>query len=197
MKKALLLSALSLVVLSVAAPAAAQTRDQEAALFLGYSYMNFEVEEVDGDRGGSHGAIADYTYFMDRRFGFALNAAVNWGSADSSTNPFEITDTDVRQWTFLIGPHATLWRTLTSEFGIRGMAGAAWRTREGSSTGIEIGDAWGFAAGASAHLDFRLSDKIWLRAAQPGVEWTRFDDRWQLNWRVSVGLVLQAGEILQ
>ncbi|NKB87814.1 MAG: outer membrane beta-barrel protein [Acidobacteria bacterium] len=197
MKKALLLSALSAVVLSLAVPVAAQTRDQEAAFFLGYSYMNFEVEEEDGNRGGSHGVTADYTYLMDRRFGFVVSAAVNWGSADSKTNPFEITGTDVRQSTFLVGPHATLWRTLTSEFGIRALAGAAWRTREGSNTGIEIGDEWGFAAGANAHLDFRLSDHIWLRAIQPGVEWTRFNDRWQMNWRISAGFVLQAGEILQ
>ncbi len=173
----------------------AQTSDQEASLFLGYSYL--EVDQNDADSGGTHGVIADYTYFMDRRFGFVVNAAVNWGNVAAPPNIFTISEVRLRQSTFLVGPHATLWRTLTSEFGVRGLAGAAWRKGDGIDNGIDFSDEWAFATGAEAHLDFRLSDNLWLRAAQPAALWTNFGDRWQFNWRVSAGFVLRAGEILQ
>lgn len=177
------------------AVAHAQTADQEAALFVGYSYLR--VDQNDAESGGAHGVVADYTYFMDRRFGFVLSAAANWGNVDAAENVFKIPEVTVRQSTFLGGPHATLWRTLTSELGVRALAGAAWRKSYGVNSSIEVSDEWAFAAGAEAHLDFRLSDKIWLRALQPAALWTNFGDRWQFNWRVSAGFVLRAGQILQ
>jgi len=177
------------------AVAHAQSNDQEASLFVGYSYMQIDQNNADG--GGTHGIIADYTYFMDRRFGFVVSAAANWGNVDAAENFFKLPEVTVRQYTFLAGPHATLWRTLTSELGLRAMAGAARRKSDGVNNGIDFSDEWAFATGAEAHLDFRLSDRIWLRALQPAALWTNFGDSWQFNWRVSAGLVLIAGEILQ
>lgn len=86
---------------------------------------------------------------------------------------------------------------MTSELGVRALAGAAWRKRDGLNTGIHVSSDWAFATGAEAQLDFRLSDGIWLRAVQPALLWTNFGDRWQFSWRVSAGIVLRAGEILQ
>jgi hypothetical protein len=195
LKKNLLIVAALAAVVVVPTTADAQVADQEAALFIGYSYMN--VGQEFADRGGSHGVAADYTFFMDRRFGFVLSASAHFGTVDAAANPFQISDFRVRQYSFLAGPHATLWRTLTSELGLRGMAGAASRTTEGANTGIDFGDEWAFAAAAEAHLDFRLSDHIWLRAIQPTAMWTNFDNGWQFNWRLAAGFVLHAGEILQ
>ena len=122
------------------------------------------------------------------------SSAKNWDTVDSSENVFEIPESAVRHYTFLAGPHATLWRTLTSESGLRAMAGTAWRKREGKHTGIDLGDEWAFATGVEAHLDIRLSDWIWLRAVQPTALWTNFGDQWQFNWRVSAGFVVRAGD---
>lgn len=195
MKKIAFSTAVIAAALLSPAGAHAQTTDQEASLFAGYSFMQIAQDGADG--GGTHGIIADYTYFMDRRFGFVLSAAANWGNVDAGENFFKIPEVTVRQYTFLAGPHATLWRTLTSELGVRALAGAAWRKRDGLNTGIDISSDWAFATGAEAHLDFRLSDGIWLRAVQPAALWTNFGDRWQFSWRVSAGIVLRAGEILQ
>jgi hypothetical protein len=181
--------------LLAAAPASAQSVDQEASLLLGYSYLN--VDQNFAGRGGSHGVIADYTYYMDRRWGFMLSASAHWGQVDAEDNPFQIPKVDIRQYTFLVGPHAALWRTLTSEFGMRAVAGTAWRQAEGANSGLTLQDEWGFAGGFEGHLDFRLSDRIWVRALQPTALWTNFGDQWQFNWRLSTGIVIQAGEILQ
>lgn len=195
MKKIVFSTVVIATALMLPATALAQTTDQEAALFVGYSYM--QVDQNDADSGGTHGFIADYTYFMDRRFGFVLSAAANWGNVDAGENFFKIPEVTVRQYTFLAGPHATLWRTLTSELGLRAMAGVANRRSDATNTGIDFGNEWAFATAAEAHLDFRLSDRIWLRAIQPTALWTNFGDSWQFNWRVSAGFVLRAGEILQ
>ncbi len=195
MKKFVFSTVVIATALMLPAAALAQTTDQEASLFVGYSYLQVDQNKADG--GGTHGIIADYTYFMDRRFGFVLSAAANWGDVDAGENFFKIPEVTLRQYTFLVGPHATLWRTLTSELGVRAMAGAASRTRDGANSGIDFGDQWAFATAAEAHLDFRLSDRIWIRAIQPTALWTNFGDSWQFNWRVSAGFVLRAGEILQ
>lgn len=195
MKKIVFSTVLAAAALTAPAVAHAQTSDQEAALFVGYSYLQLDQNDADG--GGTHGIVADYTYFMDRRFGFVLSAAANWGNVDAAANFFKIPEVTMRQYTFLVGPHATLWRTLTSEMGVRALAGTAWRKSEGTNTGIDFSDEWAFATGVEAHLDFRLSDRIWLRAIQPAALWTNFGDRWQFNWRVSAGFVLHAGDILQ
>lgn len=195
MKKFVFSTVVIATALMLPAAALAQTTDQEASLFVGYSYL--QVDQNKADSGGTHGIIADYTYFMDRRFGFVLSAAANWGDLDAGENFFKIPEVTLRQYTFLVGPHATLWRTLTSELGVRAMAGAASRMRDGANSGIDFGDQWAFATAAEAHLDFRLSDRIWLRAIQPTALWTNFGDSWQFNWRVSAGFVLRAGEILQ
>lgn len=194
--KKILLAATAVAALALLPQSAqAQSVDQEASLFLGYSYLNIDQNFAAG--GGSHGVIADYTYYMDRRFGFMLSASAHWGVLDAEANDLNIPEVDVRQLTFLAGPHATFWRTLTSELGLRALAGAAWRQSDGTSSGIRLVDEWAFATGAEAHLDFRLSDRIWLRAIQPTALWTRFGDQWQFNWRLSAGFVIQAGEILQ
>jgi len=194
-KKTVFSTALVAAVLMSPAMAHAQTTDQEASLLIGYSYLH--VDQNGADNGGTHGIIADYTYFMDRRFGFVLSAAANWGDVDAGENFFKIPEVSLTQYTFLAGPHATLWRTLASELCVRAMAGVARRKSDGSNSGIDLRDEWGFATGAEAHLDFRLSDKIWLRAIQPAALWTNFGDQWQFNWRVSAGFVIRAGEILQ
>ena len=195
MKKIVFLTVVIASALMLPATAGAQTTDQEASLFVGYSYLR--VDQDEADNGGAHGVIADYTYFMDRRFGFVLSAAANWGNLDAGENFFKVPEVTLRQYTFLAGPHATLWRTLTSEVGLRALAGVSSRQRDAANSGIDFGDEWAFTTGAEAHLDFRLSDRIWLRAIQPTALWTNFGDSWQFNWRVSAGFVLRAGEILQ
>ena len=195
MKKIIFSTLLVATALTLPAVAVAQTTDQEASLFIGYSYL--QLDQNGADSGGTHGIIADYTYYMDRRFGFVVSAAANWGNVDAGANFLEIPEVTARQYTFLAGPHATLWRTLTSELGVRAMAGAASRKRDAAISGIDFGEQWAFATAAEAHLDFRLSDRIWLRAIQPTALWTNFGDSWQFNWRVSAGFVLRAGEILQ
>ena len=106
MKKIPFSTAVIAAALLLPAGAHAQTTDQEASLFAGYSYMQIAQDGADG--GGTHGIIADYTYFMDRRFGFVLSAAANWGNVDAGENFFNIPEVTVRQYTFLAGPHATL-----------------------------------------------------------------------------------------
>jgi hypothetical protein len=125
--------------LMFAATAQAQTTDPKAALFGGYSYM--QVARADAGSDGAHGITADYTYFMTRRVGFVMSAAVNWRSID---------------------------------------------------VGDEFRDEWAVATGAEAHLDLRLSGRVWLRAIQPSALWTNFGNQWQFNWRVAAGFVLRS-----
>lgn len=193
MKRLLIIAGLMLACLLRATPAMAQ--DQEAALFAGYSFMR--VDQDGADDGNTHGGEVDYTYFLDRRFGFTLSASGHWGDLDAAPNVAGADAVDFRQYTFLVGPHAVLHRSLTSEIGVRALGGAAWRRLDTKIGGIRLADDTDPAWAIQAHVDFRLSDHIWLRALQPSVVWTRFDGKTRANWRVTVGLTLLSGEILQ
>lgn len=193
MKKFLMVAGLATASMLFAGPVLAQ--DQEAALFAGYSFMR--VSQDFAEDGNTHGGEIDYTYFMDRRFGFTLSASGHWGAIDAAPNVFGAAGIDTRQYTFLAGPHAVLHRGLTSEIGLRALGGAAWRTDRTQAGGLLVSEETVFAWAVQAHLDFRLSDRVWLRALQPSVVWTRFGDRTQMNWRVAIGLTLLSGEILQ
>lgn len=183
------------VAMLLASPAAWAQTDQEASLFVGYSYLHVGLEDVD--RGGTHGIEADYTYFLDRRFGFTLSASGHWGTVPAPPNIFGVRDFDFRQGTFLAGPHFVLWRGLTSEAGLRLLGGAVWRQLETDSLGVAVSDEVKFAGGASLNIDWRISDRIWIRIPQPSVIFSKFGDEWRGDFRIAAGLVIRAGEILQ
>jgi hypothetical protein len=179
----------------LASPAAWAQTDQEASLFIGYSYLNAGLEKVDSS--GSHGVEIDYTYFLDRRVGFTLSASGHWGTLDAPSNAFGVARFDMSQTTFLVGPHLVLWRGLTSEGGFRLLAGAAWRKLDTASLGARVSDEVKFAGGASLNIDWRIGDRLWIRAPQPSVLFTRFGDDWKADFRIAVGIVIRAGELLQ
>lgn len=179
--------------LLLAAPALAQT-DPQATLFVGYSHLRTDVGSNDD---GAHGIEVDYTYFGNRQFGFRLSAAGNWGSVPAPPNAFVVSEFKLEQYTFLAGPTAVLLRTMTTEVDASVLGGAAKRTLEAGDFGPRVSEQWGPVIAATVNLDFRLADQVWLRAVQPAVLFTRLDDEWQTDFRVGVGLVLRAGEILQ
>lgn len=195
MKKQLILTVLITAGSLLASPAWAQ-QDQEAALFGGYSLLRLNQGE-DAERATIHGFAADYTYFMDRRFGFVVSGTYHKGPATAGANAFGVSEFDFREYTVLAGPHAVLWRAHTSEVGLRALAGAGWRRFETDGAGIEISDDVEFTWAVEAHLDLRLSDSIWLRALQPAVVRTQFNDIKRTDFRLSIGLVLHAGSLLQ
>ncbi len=195
MKKLLILMVLATAGAFLAPPAWAQ-QDQEAALFGGYSLLRLNQRD-NVERATIHGFVADYTYFMDRRFGFVVSGTYHKGPTDASTNAFGVPEFDFRQYTLLAGPHAVLWRGHTSEAGLRALAGAGWRRFRTSDGGVEVSDNVEFTWAIEAHLDVRLSDHIWLRALQPAIVRTQFNDIKRTDYRLSIGLVLHAGNILQ
>ncbi len=193
MKKLLMLTVLATAGALLASPAWAQ-QDQEAALFGGYSLLRLNQGE-DQDRATLHGFVADYTYFMDRRFGFVVSGSYHRGPVDAGTNGLGGSELNFRQYTVLAGPHAVLRRTHTSELGLRALAGAGWRRF--SDAGLELSNNVEFTWAVEAHLDLRLSDNLWLRVLQPGIVGTKFNDVRRTDYRLSVGLVLHGGSILQ
>lgn len=194
-KKLLILTMLVTAGALLTAPAWAQ-QDQVAALFGGYSLLRLDQGD-NLDRATVHGFAADYTYFMDRRFGFVVSGSYHKGPADVGANGFGVGDFDFREYTLLAGPHAVLWRGHTSEAGLRALAGAGWRRFETGDAGLEVSADVEFTWAIEAHLDLRLSDNVWLRVAQPAVVRTRFDDITRTDYRLSIGLVLHAGSMLQ
>lgn len=193
--RTLTIAALAAVpLLLLASPAHAQT-DPEATLLVGYSYLRVGM---DGDAGGdAHGAEAAYTYYLDRRFGFTVSGAGYWGTIDAPPNVLVVGEFDIRQVTVMAGPTFVVWRGLTSELDLTLLGGAAWRELEAAGFGAQLSSEWEPAFGAHLNLDLRVADHIWVRAAQPGVLLTRFNDDWRADFRISIGLVLRAGEILQ
>ncbi len=179
----------------LANPAWAQ-QDQEAALFGGYSLLRLNQGE-NQDRATLHGFAADYTYFMDRRFGFVVSGSYHNGPVDAGANIFGVPEFNFRQYTLLGGPHAVLWRAHTSEVGVRVLAGAGWRRFDTGDAGLEISDNVEFTWAVEAHLDMRLSDNLWVRLLQPSIVRTRFNEIKRTDYRLSFGLVLHAGSILQ
>lgn len=173
----------------------AQSEDQEASLFLGYSYLS--VDDGLSLSGGSYGFIGDYTYYLNQQFGFAFSTSAHWDVPMTVRDAPNTLELDGRQLTFLAGPHASLLQTSTTELGVRGLIGAAWRTADSPITGNELVDDWAFAAGAELSLDFRLLRRVWLRAVQPAAVWTQFGDGLQLDWRLSTGIVIQSVETLR
>ena len=177
-------------------PAWAQI-DQEASLFVGFSVSRAAV--ADADSGDVFGGEIDYTYYLDRRFGFTLDAAGHWGSVDAPPNVLQVATFDFRQGTFLAGPHIVLWRGLTSEAGFSALAGVAWRALDADIFGTSFGSETKFAWGATLNFDWRITDRVWVRLPQPALVFTKFDldDGWNADFRVSAGLVLKAGQLLQ
>lgn len=188
--KRLLAAVLALVpMLLVARPAAAQTAP-EATLFIGYSYLR---TDVGADDGGTHGVHGEYTYFFDRRMGFTLSASGYWGTLDAPPNAFVVDQFDLRQLTLLGGPAFMVWRGTSSELDVSLFGGAARRTIDAAGFDGHVSRDWGAAAGANLSLDFRVGDRVWIRALEPGVLFTNFGSEWQTDLRVAVGLVLRAG----
>ncbi len=195
MKKLLILIVLVTAGAFLAVPAWAQ-QDQEAALFGGYSLLRLNQGD-DLDKATIHGFVVDYTYFMDRRFGFVVSGSYHKGPADAGVDVFGTPEFDFRGYTLLAGPHAVLWRGHTSEAGLRALAGAGWRRFQTADGGVDVSDDVDFTWAIEAHLDLRLSDNIWLRVLQPAIVRTRFNDVKRTDYRLSIGLVLHAGSILQ
>lgn len=197
MKKLLIIAVAAVSLMLVARPAAAQ-QDPEAELFAGYSFLLVNVEDgIDDDRGEAHGLQGSYTYFLDRRFGVTVAGSGHWGTIPAPPNIFGVAEFDHRLYTLLVGPSYQFHRGLTSGVGGQLLAGAAWRDLQTRVGGLDVADDTAFAASASLHLDLRLTDRIWLRAAEPALLYTRFDDDGQVDFRISAGIVLQAGELLQ
>jgi hypothetical protein len=194
-KKLLLLTVLTTAGALLASPALAQ-RDPEGLLFGGYSLLRADQGD-DLDRATLHGFAVDYTYFMDRRFGFVVSGSVHKGPADAGGNALDVSDIDFREYTLLAGPHFVLWRAHKSEAGLRALAGAGWRRLRTGDGGVAISDDVDFTWAIEAHLDLRLSDNIWLRALQPAIVFTQFDDINRTDYRLSIGLVLRGGSLLQ
>lgn len=181
----------------VYAPDAWAQRDQEASLFAGFSYARASID--DAESGDAIGGEIDYTYFLDRRFGFTLSAAGHWGTLDAPDNPLQLDRFDYRQATFLAGPHVVLWRGLTSEAGIRGLAGVASRTLDAEIFGTDLGTETKFAWGGSINFDWRITDSFWIRLPQASIIFTKFDndESWRSDYRIAAGFVILAGELLQ
>lgn len=195
--KKYLTTALMLGATLVYAPPAWAQRDQEASLFGGFSYAWTKID--DAESGGAAGAEIDYTYFLDRRFGFTLSASGHWGTLDAPPNILQIDEFDYRQGTFLAGPHVVLWRGLASEAGIRALAGVAWRSLSAKDFGTDLGSETKFAWGGSINFDWRVTDGLWVRLPQASLVFTKFDgdDSWRSDFRMAAGLVIVAGELLQ
>lgn len=192
--KRFVVAVMALIPLLLLPRAAVAQTDPEATLFLGYSYLR---TDVGSDAGAAHGIQGEYTYFLERRVGFTVSAGIYWGTLDAPPNIFVVDEYDLQQIVLLAGPTFVVWRSLTSELDVSLSGGAARRSLEASGLDADVSSEWAIAAGANAALDFRISEHIWLRAVEPGVVFTRFDDVWQTDFRVGVGLVLRSREILR
>lgn len=193
MKRLVWAALLSTPLLLLATPAHAQ--DPEGSLYFGYSYFRVDLENAD--EGDAHGIEVDYTYFLQRRIGFTVSASAHWGTLDAPDNVFGVPSFDSRQIALLAGPHLVLWRGLTTEGGLRLMAGATERRLDTSIGGVSLGERWEFTAAPSFMAEFRLSDKIWLRVPQATVLFYKWGQDWTADWRVSAGITIRGGEILQ
>lgn len=193
MKRLIVVALLLAPIVLVSGEALAQI-DPEAKLFLGYSYLRVEID--DADEGDAHGGQLEYTYYLNRRAGFTLSAAGHWGTVDAPPNIFVVSQFDLQQVTLMAGPTLVLARSNTVDLELSLLGGAVKRTLEVPGFGSTVADEWDPALGANLTLDLRLSDGIWLRAAQPGVIFARFGDRWETDYRLAVGLVIRSGSII-
>ncbi len=56
---------------------------------------------------------------------------------------------------------------------------------------------WEFTVAPSLLFEFRLADNIWLRVPQATVLFYQWGQDWTADWRVSAGITIRGGEILQ
>ena len=73
----------------------------------------------------------------------------------------------------------------------------AWRSLDTAGLGASVDDQVKFAGGASFTFDWRVSDSIWVRIPQPAIVSSKFGNEWQTDLRVSAGIVIRAGELVQ
>ena len=168
--------------------------DPEAKLFLGYSYLRAEVD--DADEGDAHGGQVEYTYYLNRRAGFTISAAGHWGTLEAPPNIFVVGAFDLEQIPLMAGPTFVVARSNTVDLELSLLGGALKRSLEVPGFGNSVRDDWDPALGANLALDLRLGDRVWLRAAQPGVIFVRSGDRWETDYRIAVGLVIRSGSII-
>ena len=137
------------------------------------------------------------TYYANGRVGFTISASGHWGTVPAGPNIFGVSEYELQDVFLLAGPQFVLWRGHVTEIGLEALAGVAWRKLDTSFSGASVLDDNSLAFGGSLHVDVRLTDNVWLRALEPSVVATKYGDQWRGNLRVSIGLVLRSGEILQ
>jgi len=42
-----------------------------------------------------------------------------------------------------------------------------------------------------------VSDNVWVRIPQPAIIFSKFGNEWKSDFRISAGIVIRAGELLQ
>ena len=116
-----------------AAPAAAQAPPR-AELFGGYSYLSYE--SPDGSDDEAHGVEADYTYYLDGRWGFVVSASAHWGTQSVAFGSV-LNGLDVQQTAFLGGVRAKVYTSNRAAVGLAALVGVT-RREIGPSAALDL-----------------------------------------------------------
>jgi len=156
-------------------------------LFVGYSYLSLDLGE-SFDRRSLHGFNASFTGNFNRYFGLTSDFGFHTGDIDAGQNPAGVRETNFHQFTYLFGPRVTMLRNRHAALAVHALFGGA-----KAKTDFNDVDRTAFAMDLGGSIDLRVTDKISLRVAQPGLLLTRFQSESQKNFRYSAGVVFNFG----
>ena len=178
------------------APWAQAQYEYAGEIFGGYSVLKASPGENADSVWLNPGWHVAATGWVNRWLGITADVTGHYDSISVPPNIAGISEVDIRQHGFLVGPRLRFLRNdrVTSSF--RFVAGVVKGSVEGDSaipdlTGAADASTFGFAFGGA--VDLNLTAGIAWRIVQPNAYYTTFGESTQRNFRVSTGIVVRFG----
>ena len=175
-------------------------------IFIGYSYFRADPGETDIQGGGTaaldsanlHGTEVSGTWYVNRNTGIEAafgyhRGSINLTGVELPDVGLELTEADVKQYTFLVGPRFRFNSSASTQvFEVRALAG-------GSNLNFKVpvsvstfkADEFGFALAVGASYTVRVAESISIRVIQPDLLLTTSGGT-SAHLRISTGIVIHA-----